>query len=430
MNTRAACARALAAVIRDGRSLSSAIPEHVNKLPPQDQGLAQELAYGALRWFHRLNALIPHLMQRPLKPADTDIQALLLIGFYQLLYTRIPEHAAVAETVEATKKLGKPWATKLVNGVLRSFQREQETLLAGVDAQAHLRHAHPKWLAEAFETCYPGQAEAIMAANQARPPMTLRINRQKTSREHYLAALAEAGIEASASDFAPEAIRLTQAVDVSRLPGFNDGLVSVQDEAAQLAAHLLELAPGQRVLDACAAPGGKSAHILETEPGVRLLALDADERRASRIEQTFERLGLDGDWGVFDAAKTDEWWDQEAFDRILIDAPCSATGVIRRHPDIKLLRKPKDIPNLAVEQGRLLHKLWPVLKPGGILVYATCSMLPAENSAQIARFLEKHADAEEVTLAQAAGQEGPGWQILPGDGGPDGFYYAKLRKRG
>lgn len=428
MNTRAATARALALVLRDGRSLSSALPEFLNKLPGQDQGLAQELAYGVLRWFPRLNAVIPKLMLRPLKPADADIQALVLMGMYQLLYMRVPPHAAVAETVEATKKLGKPWATKLVNGVLRSFQRDQEELLAGVDAQPHLRLAHPKWLAEAFETCYPGHGESIMRANQSRAPMTLRINRRKTDRETYLQALTEAGLNGVASDFSPEAIRLQHPVDVGRLPGFNDGLVSVQDEAAQRAAHLLDLEPGLRVLDACAAPGGKSAHILELEPAVALLALDADERRAQRIEQTFERLGLEGDWGVFDAAKVSEWWDEEPFDRILIDAPCSATGVIRRHPDIKLLRKPKDIANLAVEQARLLHKLWPILKPGGILVYATCSMLPAENSAQIVRFLEKHPDAELVAIAPTPSDE-PGWQILPQEDGPDGFYYAKLRKR-
>ncbi|MBI2381819.1 MAG: 16S rRNA (cytosine(967)-C(5))-methyltransferase RsmB [Gammaproteobacteria bacterium] len=428
MNTRAACARALVLVIRDGRSLSSALPAEIKNLPGQDQGLAQELAYGVLRWFHRLNGIIPKLMSRPLKAADTDIQALILMGFYQLLHTRIPAHAAVAETVEATRKLGKPWAEKLVNGVLRTFQREQDALLGGVDAQVHLRYAHPRWLAEAFETCYPGHGEDVMAANQARPPMNLRVNRQKTSREDYLELLKEADIEALASDFAPEAIRLVHPVDVSRLPGFDEGLVSVQDEAAQLAAHLLELAPGLRVLDACAAPGGKSAHILETEPGVQLLALDSDERRAGKIEQTFARLDLDGDWGVFDAAKPDTWWDEEPFDRILVDAPCSATGVIRRHPDIKLLRKAKDIPNLAVEQARLLHKLWPLLKPGGILVYATCSVLPAENSAQIANFLERHADAEEIAIAPDGAPEGPGWQILPQNEGPDGFYYAKLRK--
>lgn len=429
MNTRAACARALALVIRDGRSLSSALPEQLKGLTGQDQGLAQEIAYGVLRWFHRLNALIPSVMNRPLKPADADIQALILMGFYQLLYTRVPPHAAVAETVEATKKLGKPWATKLVNGILRTFQRDGEELLAKVDAQVHLRLAHPKWLAEAFETCYPGMGESIMRANQARAPMTLRVNVQKTNRDSYLQTLKDAEIAAVASPFAPQAIRLEQPLDVSRLPGFEDGLVSVQDEAAQLAAALLELAPGQRVLDACAAPGGKSAHILETEPGVRLLALDSDERRALRIENTFERLQLDGDWGVFDAAKPESWWDEEPFDRILVDAPCSATGVIRRHPDIKLLRKVKDITNLSIEQGRLLHKLWPLLKPGGIMVYATCSMLPAENGAQISRFLEKHSDAEALDIAPAGAPEGPGWQILPQDNGPDGFYYAKLRKK-
>ncbi|HEN8714676.1 MULTISPECIES: 16S rRNA (cytosine(967)-C(5))-methyltransferase RsmB [Pseudomonas] len=430
MNPRLAAARALAAVLSGKASLNSSLPAQLDKVDERDRGLTQDLAFGTARWQPRLDLLAAQLLQKPFKAADADVQALLLVGLYQLFYTRIPAHAAIGETVGCADKLKKPWAKGLLNAVLRRAQREGEALLAGMERDPVVRTAHPRWLQKALKAFWPEQWEAICAANNAHPPMILRVNRRHHSRDAYLALLTETGVGASACQFSRDGIVLTEACDVRSLPGFAEGWVSVQDEAAQLSADLLELAPGQRVLDACCAPGGKTCHLLEAEAGLgHLVAIDLEAKRLTRVRENLERLQLDAELIACDARDTASWWDGKPFQRILLDAPCSATGVIRRHPDIKLTRQADDIPALAALQGELLDALWPTLEVGGMLLYATCSSLPTENTEVIGAFLARTPGARELDLATEAGIRQPhGRQLLAQEGGHDGFYYAKLIK--
>ena len=430
MNPRLAAARALAAVLSGKASLNSSLPAQLDKVDERDRGLTQDLAFGTARWQPRLDLLAEQLLQKPFKAADADVQALLLVGLYQLFYTRIPAHAAIGETVGCADKLKKPWAKGLLNAVLRRAQREGEALLAGMERDPVVRTAHPRWLQKSLKAFWPEQWEAICAANNAHPPMILRVNRRHHSRDAYLALLVEAGIAASACQFSRDGIVLAEACDVRGLPGFAEGWVSVQDEAAQLSADLLELAPGQRVLDACCAPGGKTCHLLEAEAGLaHLVAIDLEAKRLTRVRENLDRLQLDAELIACDARDTASWWDGKPFQRILLDAPCSATGVIRRHPDIKLTRQADDIPALAALQGELLDALWPTLEVGGMLLYATCSSLPTENTEVIGAFLARTPGARELDLATEAGLRQPhGRQLLAQEGGHDGFYYAKLIK--
>ncbi|MGB9089160.1 MAG: 16S rRNA (cytosine(967)-C(5))-methyltransferase RsmB [Pseudomonas farsensis] len=430
MNPRLAAARALAAVLSGKASLNSSLPAQLDKVDERDRGLTQDLAFGTARWQPRLDLLAAQLLQKPFKAADADVQALLLVGLYQLFYTRIPAHAAIGETVGCADKLKKPWAKALLNAVLRRAQREGQELLASMERDPVVRTAHPRWLQKSLKAFWPEQWEAICAANNAHPPMILRVNRRHHSRDAYLALLAEAGIGASACQYSRDGIVLAEACDVRGLPGFAEGWVSVQDEAAQLSADLLELAPGQRVLDACCAPGGKTCHLLEAEAGLaQMVAIDLEAKRLTRVRENLERLQLDAELIACDARDTTSWWDGKQFQRILLDAPCSATGVIRRHPDIKLTRQAEDIPALAALQGELLDALWPTLEVGGMLLYATCSSLPTENTEVIAAFLARTPGARELDLATEAGLRQPhGRQLLAQEGGHDGFYYAKLIK--
>ncbi|MBH3341354.1 16S rRNA (cytosine(967)-C(5))-methyltransferase RsmB [Pseudomonas mendocina] len=430
MNPRLAAARALTAVLSGKASLGSSLPPQLDKVEHHDRALAQDLAFGAARWQPRLQLLAEKLLEKPFKAADKDVEALLLIGLYQLLHSRIPEHAAIGETVGCAGALKKPWAKGLLNAVLRRAQREHETFFAELDRDPVLHTAHPRWLQKALKAHWPEHWQAICAANNAHPPLILRVNRRHGSRDAYLNELREAGIAAEPCTFSRDGVRLLQPCDVTTLPGFKDGRVSVQDEAAQLAADLLELAPGQRVLDACAAPGGKTCHLLEVEPGLsEVVAVDLEAKRLARVRENLERLQLEATLIAADGRDTTAWWDGQPFQRILLDAPCSATGVIRRHPDIKLTRKPEDIPPLAQLQGELLDALWPTLAPGGILLYATCSVLPTENSETIAAFLARTPDAREVAITGEFGlQTAHGRQLLPQLDGHDGFYYAKLIK--
>ncbi|WP_426810101.1 16S rRNA (cytosine(967)-C(5))-methyltransferase RsmB [Pseudomonas sp. WOUb67] len=430
MNPRLAAARALAAVLSGKASLNSSLPAQLDKVDERDRGLTQDLAFGTARWQPRLDLLAAQLLQKPFKAADADVQALLLVGLYQLFYTRIPAHAAIGETVGCADKLKKPWAKGLLNAVLRRAQREGEELLAGMERDPVVRTAHPRWLQKALKAFWPEQWEAICAANNAHPPMILRVNRRHHSRDAYLALLAEAGIGASACQYSRDGIVLAEACDVRGLPGFAEGWVSVQDEAAQLSADLLELAPGQRVLDACCAPGGKTCHLLEAEAGLaHMVAIDLEAKRLTRVRENLDRLQLDAELIACDARDTASWWDGKPFQRILLDAPCSATGVIRRHPDIKLTRQADDIPALAALQGELLDALWPTLEVGGMLLYATCSSLPTENTEVVGAFLARTPGARELDLATEAGLRQPhGRQLLAQEGGHDGFYYAKLIK--
>ncbi|MDH4655836.1 MULTISPECIES: 16S rRNA (cytosine(967)-C(5))-methyltransferase RsmB [unclassified Pseudomonas] len=430
MNPRLAAARALAAVLSGKASLGGSLPPQLDKVDPRDRALAQDLAFGAARWQPRLAALAERLLQKPFKSADKDVEALLLVGLYQLFYTRIPAHAAIGETVGCSDKLKKPWAKGLLNAVLRNAQRQGETILAELERDPAARTAHPRWLQKALKAAWPEHWEAVCAANNAHPPLILRVNRRHGSRDDYLTELQQAGIAAEPCTFSRDGIRLVEACDVKTLPGFVEGRVSVQDEAAQLAADLLELAPGQRVLDACCAPGGKTCHVLEAEPGLsEVVAVDLEESRLVRVRENLARLGLAARLIAADGRNTADWWDGKPFQRILLDAPCSATGVIRRHPDIKLTRKEEDIAALAQLQGELLDALWPTLEVGGVLLYATCSTLPRENSDNIAAFLARTPGARELDIPGPFGLKQPhGRQLLTQEDGHDGFYYAKLIK--
>ena len=431
IDVRFAAARALTAVISRGQSLNQVIPEYAPQIAPQDRPLLQELCFGCARWQPRLQALADLLMAKPLKSKDAEVNALLLIGLYQLIFTRIPDHAAINSCVEASKRTKKPWAARLLNGVLRNFQRQRpglETQLADVPA---FEFSHPQWFIDVISQAWPQDWQALLDANNQHPPMTLRVNQSRISRQAYLDKLLAAGATATATPFASAGLTLAQPQDPLLLPGFGAGEASVQDEAAQLAAQLLELAPGQRVLDACCAPGGKTCHILELEPGIAsLTGLDVDAKRLETVQSNLHRLGLNAQLIAADAAEPSAWWDGSPFDRILLDAPCSATGVIRRHPDIKLLRRPTDIAKLAALQLRVLQAVWTTLAPEGLLVYATCSVIPDENEQVIAQFLAEAKDAEHQPIAAAWGVNRPfGRQLFPQPGGHDGFYYAVLRKR-
>ncbi|MHC8404945.1 16S rRNA (cytosine(967)-C(5))-methyltransferase RsmB [Pseudomonas sp. TMB3-21] len=430
MNPRLAAAKALAAVLNGKASLNSSLPTQMDKVEDRDRGFTQDLAFGTARWQPRLSALAAKLLQKPFKAADADVEALLLVGLYQLLYTRVPAHAAIGETVGCADKLKKPWAKALLNAVLRRAQRESETLLAELEHDPVVRTAHPRWLQKSLKAFWPEQWEAICAANNAHPPMILRVNRRHHGRDAYLGLLTDAGIAATPCVYSPDGIILDAAADVRSLPGFAEGWISVQDEAAQLAADLLDLAPGQLVLDACCAPGGKTCHILEAEPALAgVVAVDLEAKRLVRVRENLARLRLSAELIAADGRDTASWWDGKPFQRILLDAPCSATGVIRRHPDIKLTRQPDDIAALAVLQGELLDALWITLEVGGILLYATCSTLPTENTKVIEAFLARTPGARDLDLATTAGIKQPhGRQLLAQEGGHDGFYYAKLIK--
>ncbi|PXX62095.1 16S rRNA m(5)C-967 methyltransferase [Pseudomonas sp. LAMO17WK12:I10] len=435
MNPRLAAAKALTSVLNGKASLNSSLPTLLDKVEARDRGFTQDLAFGTARWQPRLAALAAKLLQKPFKAADADVEALLLVGLYQLLYTRVPAHAAIGETVGCADKLKKPWAKALINAVLRRAQRESEALFAELERDPVVRTAHPRWLQKSLKAFWPEQWEAICAANNAHPPMILRVNRRHHSRIAYLQLLGEAGVAAKPCVYSQDGIVLDEAADVRALPGFAEGWISVQDEAAQLAAELLELAPGQRVLDACCAPGGKTCHILEVEPALAgVVAVDLEAKRLVRVQENLDRLGLNAELIAADGRDTAKWWDGKPFQRILLDAPCSATGVIRRHPDIKLTRQADDIAALASLQGELLDAMWSTLEVGGILLYATCSTLPTENTEVIEAFLARTPGARELDIAGQLGQppaglkQPHGRQLLAQEGGHDGFYYAKLIK--
>jgi 16S rRNA (cytosine967-C5)-methyltransferase len=419
-------------VLQDDLTLTQALESAARECAdPRDAGLLSELCYGCLRWQPRLEALLARMLERPMKAADLDVKLLLLLGVYQLSAMRVPPHAAVQQTVEACRGLGKEWAAGLVNAVLRRFQREAKELEDAVEADPVARYAHPAWFIAELQRDWPEHWQAMLDAGNQRPPLTLRINRRRVSRADYLAALTAAGIGARACVHSADGVVLETPMDVTALPGFSDGHCSVQDEGAQLAAELLDAGPGMRVLDACAAPGGKTCHVLERQPGLKLmLAVELEARRAARIRENFQRLGLTAELKVADAGEPAQWWDGAAFERILLDAPCSASGVVRRHPDVKARRTPAEVAAAVGLQARLLAALWPLLAPRGKLLYVTCSVFQRENARQLEAFLAEHGDAEPLQLDVGWGvAAGPGRQVLTGEGGMDGFYYACLHKR-
>lgn len=435
-HARADAARVVDAVVRDGRTLEDALAQQPANAAAR--AAVQSLAWGSIRWFPELDACLALLAGRPACKLDPAVRALVIVGLYQLDHSQTPPHAAVAETVEAARLLGKARAVGLVNAILRRFQRERAAILAAAHRAPEALHAHPLWLIEALERDWPEGWRGILAAGNEHPPMWLRVNARHGSAEAYRVRLDMAGMAAKASDLAPEALRLLQPVPIADLPGFVAGDVSVQDAAAQLAARLLDARAGMRVLDACAAPGGKACHLLELQPALsELVALDIDPKRVARIRENLDRLGLAATVLTGDAVEPATWWDGRPFERILLDVPCSGTGVIRRHPDIKLLRRREDIVAFAARQRRLLDTAWPLLSPGGRLLYATCSVLRAENIAVVEGFLAANPGAVDVTGSArlfASGRlpnpgPGPGLALPTGAAGADGFYYACLERR-
>lgn len=434
--TRAAACRCVLQVWQDKQSLAECLPTALQKVEPRDRGFLQALVYQTIRHFQELDALTRQALSKPLKKKDLDIHCLIMVGLCQQRFMATPDHAAVDSTVEATRLLKKHWAKGLVNAILRKSMRGELTL----PDQDTVRWNHPRWLIEALRKAWPEHWQAILEANQQPGPMTLRLDPGAGPREAWLTRLEAAGLSGQPTAISPCGVKLTDACDVHTLPGFDEGLVSVQDEAAQMAAYWLAPQAGERILDACAAPGGKTGHILELmgpagqEQG-EVVALDANARRLTLVEDNLQRLQRRARLVHAAAEDTAAWWDGQPFDRILLDVPCSGTGVIRRHPDIKLLRQAQDISALVDLQARILDATWQTLKPGGVLLYATCSVLPEENRDQIARFLDDTPDAEVAGLsleglAATHGLPDPfGEQWLPRIGGADGFYYARLRKR-
>jgi 16S rRNA (cytosine967-C5)-methyltransferase len=421
MKTRAMALDILIQVIVHGKSLSHLLA--ASPRDPTSNSFIQAICYGVCRSFFRLDYILQILLEKPLKDKDQDVYCLLLMGLYQLTEMRVPKHAAVSESVSLTQHLKKEWAKGLVNAVLRNVERRQTELTSEIEKNFSARYSHPKWMIAKFKKDWPKEWVNILNANNVHPPFSLRVNVRHVKREQYIKHA-----DMTELQHTPSGIILKTPVNVSELPGFAAGDVSVQDGAAQLVPDLLMLEKNHYVLDACAAPGGKTAHILETEE-VELVAIDKDAKRLQRIEDNLSRLKLSAKCMVADAALVAEWWGGRLFDRILLDAPCSASGVIRRHPDIKILRQEKDIAKLVFEQKRLLQAVWPLLKPNGILVYATCSIFSDENSAIMEEFLQQTADATEEKIDAEWGIACRyGRQILPGMNEMDGFYYSRLRK--
>ncbi|MCH9690578.1 MAG: 16S rRNA (cytosine(967)-C(5))-methyltransferase RsmB [Gammaproteobacteria bacterium] len=434
-DTRLIAARVIAGLQQGRGSLSRLLPWAEPQVGSRDRALLRELCYGTARKAPRLQLILDKLLRKPLKDDSGVLPALLLIGLYQLEYTRIPNHAAISATVEAGRSLRQTHATGLINGVLRNALRNREQLTRKLSGNPQFSSAHPIWLQQAIKQSWGDAAKQILSANNSNPPMTLRVNTIKSSRDDYLQQLNKANIVANPCRFSTVGIQLEQAVAVTQLPGFDDGLVSVQDESAQMAAQLLQPQAGDRVLDACAAPGGKTCHLLEQQANLQLVALDIEEQRLQRINDNLTRIGADAHVMCADAANPQSWWDGKPFDHILLDAPCSATGVIRRNPDIKLLRRQEDITELAKLQYKIIRALWPLLRPGGTLLYATCSIMPQENTQLMSRFIAEYKDASDNTPQYWHGepwakQQAAGMQILPEVGGGDGFYYTLLNKTG
>ena len=427
---RLAALNMLASVLDSGSNLADAELEN-NQPDARDRAFTRHLAYGVLRWLNALEWLAAQLLRKPLRRKDRDVQRLILLGLFQLWKGDAAAHAAIHESAENARKLGKPWAVSVINAVLRRFQREQADWITSLE-KTDERFAHPGWLLQALRADWPEDWQRVVAANNQPGPLWLRLNRQFDTTE-TANSLVQGGFTMERHAIVEEAIKISPAAPVTSLPGFEQGRISVQDPAAQLAAELLLLEDHHRVLDACAAPGGKTCHILETVPGVTLTALDQSPARLERVGENMKRLGIRRGGNInlvaANAAEPDEWWDGGLYDRILLDAPCTASGVIRRHPEIKWLRNPGQVGQAAKLQALLLQRLWPLLKTGGILLYATCSVLRVENSRQIERFIELQADAELLEINTGWGRKLEyGRQILPGEQEMDGFFYASLRK--
>ncbi|MEO0369090.1 MAG: 16S rRNA (cytosine(967)-C(5))-methyltransferase RsmB [Pseudomonadota bacterium] len=429
-NSRAIAALLIQAVIDGGRALDQSLISSRIEDGHEDRGFVQELSFGVCRWYGLLEHIGNQLLSKPFRNKDRDIHFILMIGIYELVILKNAEHAAVNEAVEASKQLKKSWAVKVINACLRRLQRETQTLVPATDTGLVL--SHPDWLYAAIQANWPNHVNEILAANNSRPRMCLRVNQNQFERQGYLDALHAAELAAEADPYAATGVIMQKAVGVDRLPEFRAGACSVQDTAAQIAAELLPIKAGDTFLDVCSAPGGKLAHILEGNPELgQADAIDSDETRVKRIQENLDRLRLTANCYVADATQEPNWpTPQTGYDMILVDAPCSGTGVVSRHPDIRHHRRASDIPLMVGLQAKILQQSWQLLKPGGQLMYTTCSILPDENEQQAKKFLQDHADATEIPLKHPqAIKLKHGVQSLQGVHSMDGFFYFLVKKQ-
>jgi 16S rRNA (cytosine967-C5)-methyltransferase len=426
-NLRADAAKVLHQILEEGQSARECLPQAQSPHKEQDKAWLQEMVYGVLRNLPILQFWLRQLLDKPLKNRYKIVEQLIMLGFYQLAFSRVSQHAAVSETVAACQPLDTLAMKGLVNAILRTFIREEMSLQEAPNKQ--IASGLPKWLYKKLEAEYQVGFTDLMANMQIKAPIWLRVNTRKISHADFAEELKKACIDFTYSPGHPEAFVLSKGYDVTSLPGFDSGWFAVQDGAAQLAAHYLNPEQGEFVLDCCAAPGGKTCHLIEFQPNIaKTIALEIDGKRALRIEENLVRLGHNADIVVGDASTPEKWWDGQQFDRVLLDAPCSATGIIRRHPDIKWLRKAKDIDVLVNLQKQILDAIWPLIKPGGTMLYVTCSVLPEENHLQIRNFLSRTSNALLDSTFYNDSEYKLGKQILPGDQQMDGFYYARLLK--
>ncbi len=434
MNTRSLAAQVVDSVVCSGVSLTRALDQSIPAdMSTENRSFVKALSFGTLRYYYQLEFFLAQLLSKPLRNKEHFIKMLALVGLYQLAHMRVAPHAAVSATVQAVNR--KSWAKGLINGVLRNFQRRQAELERMAEQNPQARTAHPLWMIEAFDHSWQSKAEILLQNNNQQSPMVLRVNRLKYNREDYLNKLRDAGIESRQSEISTDGIILEKPVDVMCLPDFQQGAVYVQDTAAQMAAHFLDTKSNQRVADLCAAPGGKAIHVLELCPQLgELVAVEIDPLRLKTIASNAQRCDVAMTLQCADAVDLESWWNEQLFDRVMLDVPCSGTGVIRRHPDIKLLRRADDVADLVKRQRQLLEAGWKVLSPGGMLLYSTCSVLKEENTSQISWFLATHEDSEELPIEASSWSQHtqpvtPGSQILTGTEGMDGFFYARLLKK-
>jgi 16S rRNA (cytosine967-C5)-methyltransferase len=427
LNLRADAAYVLHQILEEGKSARECLPIAQQPHKEQDKAWLQEMVYGVLRNLPILQFWLRQLLDKPLKNRFKIVEQLIMLGFYQLAFSRVSQHAAVSETVAACQPLDTLAMKGLVNAILRTFIREKMSQQEAPNKQ--IASGLPKWLFKKLEAEYQDGFTDLLSNMQVKAPVWLRVNIQKISHSAFVDELEKAGIEFVYSPGHPEALILSKGYDITSLPGFDSGWFAVQDGAAQLAAHYLKPERGESILDCCAAPGGKTCHLIEFQPEIaKTVALEIDEKRAIKIEENLVRLGHDATIVIGDASTPQKWWDGQLFDRVLLDAPCSASGIIRRHPDIKWLRKAKDIDVLVNLQKQILDAIWPLIKPGGTMLYATCSVLPEENHLQISDFLSRTSNALLDNTFYNDSVDKPGKQILPGDQQMDGFYYARLLK--
>jgi 16S rRNA (cytosine967-C5)-methyltransferase len=438
VNTRASAAQALTLIVNDHRSIKPALESvQIATLEPRDKAFIQELVYGVCRWFYELESELEQILNKAIRKRDVDIKCLLLIGLYQMRHLQTPHHALVKETVDATLILKKAWARGFVNATLRTAIRKDTSADAPMAHHQSAARSNPEWLTSLVMKDWPAQAESIFEAYNQRPPLTLRVNQFQTRREDYLQTLKNGDVSCMPTQYSSTGVRIEPAISLDVLPGFRAGAVSVQDEAAQFAVELLAPTTQDTILDACAAPGGKTGHILEVLAGERsetadsakLSVLDVDDSRLSLVTQNLTRLGFSARMMTGDARSSAEWWDGGLFSKILVDAPCSASGIIRRQPDIRIHRQASDIEHLSAVQGEILEALWPLLSAGGRMVYATCSIFREENDGVIKAFESRHADSNVRAISAEWGTATEfGRQILPGEANMDGFYYSVLEK--